>query len=151
MRLVIQRVSQASVTVNESTVASIGIGLLVLVGISLEDTESEADYLVDKLAGLRIFTDPEGKMNLSLQQVGGSMLVVSQFTLYGDCRRGRRPSFDRAAPPDRARNLYDYFVSQARRTGIPVEVGVFQASMAVSLVNQGPVTILIDSQERNRK
>lgn len=151
MRLVIQRVSRASVSVNEGTIAGIGIGLLVFVGVSLEDTESDADYLVDKLTGLRIFTDPEGKMNLSVQQVGGSLLVVSQFTLYGDCRRGRRPSFDRAAPPDGARTLYDYFVAQARRSGVPVETGIFQASMEVSLVNQGPVTILIDSQERNRK
>ena len=151
MRVVIQRVSRASVDVHESTVSSIGIGLLVLVGVSREDTQADADYLVDKIAGLRIFTDADGKMNLSVQQVGGSLLIVSQFTLHGDTRRGRRPSFDRAAPPDRAAALYDYFVSAAQRTGLQVQTGVFQASMEVSLVNHGPVTILIDSEERNQK
>jgi len=151
MRLVIQRVSQASVMVDQSTVSAIGTGLLVLVGISREDSGSDADYLVEKLTGLRIFPDAKGKMNLDIRQAGGSLLIVSQFTLYGDCRRGRRPSFDRAAAPDRARVLYDYFVAAVRSTGVNVQAGIFQASMSVALVNQGPVTILIESEDRKRK
>ena len=120
-------------------------------GISREDGQSDADYLVEKLTGLRIFPDAEGKMNLDIRQAGGAILIVSQFTLYGDCRRGRRPSFDRAAPPDRARVLYDYFVAAVRRTGVNVREGVFQASMSVALVNQGPVTVLIESEDRKLK
>ena len=137
--------------VDQSTISAIGTGLLVLVGISREDDASDADYLVEKLTGLRVFSDAEGKMNLDIRQAGGSLLVVSQFTLYGDCRRGRRPSFDRAATPDRARVLYDYFVAAARSTGLNVQEGIFQASMSVALINQGPVTILIESEDRKRK
>jgi D-aminoacyl-tRNA deacylase len=159
MKLVIQRVSEASVAIHDdkqdapriSTVASIRTGLAVLVGIAREDSEIDADYLSDKLLGLRIFPDEEGKMNRSVADAGGSLLVVSQFTLYGDCRRGRRPSFDQAAPPDRARALYDYFVQVLRRGPVPVETGVFQAMMEVRLINQGPVTILMDSMDRTRK
>jgi D-aminoacyl-tRNA deacylase len=148
MRLLIQRVSTARVTVSERTVGVIGPGLLVFLGISREDTEAEADYLVDKLLGLRIFRDDEDKMNRNIQDAGGALLIVSQFTLYGDCRRGRRPSFDRAAPPERARVLYDYFVAAAARSPVPVQCGEFQAMMEVHLVNDGPVTILIDSADR---
>jgi len=124
------------------------MGLLVLIGISRSDTIEDAAYLVDKLIGLRIFPDAEGKMNLNVREAGGSLLLVSQFTLYGDCRRGRRPSFDHAAPPEQAQALYSHFVACARRGPVPVETGVFQASMLVHLVNDGPVTILIDSADR---
>jgi len=151
MRTVIQRVSQASVTVNGSTISRIATGLLVLIGVKRDDSTADADYLVDKIVHLRVFPDDAGKMNRDLTEAGGSLLVVSQFTLYGDCRRGRRPSFDRAAPPERARELYECFLEAARRTGVPVEAGVFQASMEVNLVNQGPVTILVDSEERPTK
>jgi D-tyrosyl-tRNA(Tyr) deacylase len=148
MRLVIQRVSEACVIVNESTIGSIRRGLAVFVGIGQQDTEADANYLIDKLLGLRVFPDENGKMNRNIQEAGGSLLLVSQFTLYGDCRRGRRPSFDRAAPPERARALYRYFVESARQGPVPVETGIFQASMKVHLVNEGPVTLLIDSAER---
>jgi len=148
MRVVIQRVSEASVRVNESTTGSIGRGLVILIGIGQQDTEADADYLIDKLLGLRIFPDENGKMNRNVQEAGGSLLLVSQFTLYGDCRKGRRPSFDRAAPPERAQALYTYFVESARRGPVPVETGVFQASMQVQLVNEGPVTLLMDSADR---
>jgi D-tyrosyl-tRNA(Tyr) deacylase len=148
MRLVIQRVREASVTVNNGTTGSIRTGLLVFLGVSRTDTVEDADYLVRKLLGLRVFSDDDGKMNRNLREAGGSLLVVSQFTLYGDCRRGRRPSFDQAAPPDQAQDLYNYFVESAKRGPVPVETGVFQASMQVYIVNDGPVTILIDSAER---
>jgi len=148
MRVVIQRVSEASVRVNESTTGSIGRGLVILIGIGQQDTEADADYLIDKLFSLRIFPDENGKMNRNVQEAGGSLLLVSQFTLYGDCRRGRRPSFDRAAPPERAQALYKYFVESARRGPVPVETGIFQASMQVQLVNEGPVTLLMDSADR---
>ena len=151
MKLVIQRVSEARVSVGGTVVGAIGKGLLVLLGISKSDGESDADYLLDKLAGLRIFQDEEGKMNRNVSEVNGSILIVSQFTLYGDCRKGRRPSFDAAAGADQALPLYNYFVESLRRTQVPVETGTFQAMMDVHLVNQGPVTILIDSAERNRK
>jgi D-tyrosyl-tRNA(Tyr) deacylase len=151
MKLVIQRVSEARVTVNQETVGAIRTGLVVLVGISKLDTESDAEYLADKLLGLRIFADENGKMNRNVGEANGALLVISQFTLYGDCRKGRRPSFDSAAPPDRAISLYNYFVETVRKSQIHVETGVFQAIMEVQLVNQGPVTILIDSEERNRK
>jgi len=124
--------------------------LLVLIGVSKHDTPADADYLVEKLIGLRVFPDEEGKMNCSVQEVGGSLLLVSQFTLYGDCRRGRRPNFDQAAPPEQAQALYDYFVGRARQGPVPVETGIFQASMMVQLVNEGPVTILMDSDDRKR-
>jgi D-tyrosyl-tRNA(Tyr) deacylase len=145
MRAVVQRVSGASVTVEQQVVGEIGNGLLVLLGVSKNDAESDADYLVEKVAGLRIFEDPDGKMNLSVADVGGAVLAVSQFTLCGDARRGRRPSFDDAARPERARELYEYFVGQMSRRGLRCETGRFQTTMSVSLVNEGPVTILLDS------
>ena len=151
MRLILQRVSQASVTVGETTVGSIRTGLLILAGMSRSDTESEVDYLSDKVMGLRIFPDSSGKMNLNIVDAGGSLLIVSQFTLYGDCRKGRRPSFDQAAPPERAQALYNYFVEKLRRGPVPVETGVFQAMMEVHLVNQGPVTILMDTADRDKE
>ncbi len=145
MKAVIQRVRRASVTVDGAVSGAIGGGLLVLLGVGRGDTEAAADYLAGKIAGLRIFPDAEGKMNLSLLDTGGAMLVVSQFTLYGDCRKGRRPSFDAAAPPEEARRLYEYFVSKVRAANIPVETGVFQAHMDVELLNDGPVTLIIES------
>lgn len=120
--------------------------MLVLLGVAKNDSKADADFLVDKIVNLRIFADEDQKMNRSLLDTGGALLVVSQFTLYGDCRKGRRPSFDLAAPAEQARSLYEYFVAKARETGIRVETGVFQASMAVSLTNDGPVTLLIESR-----
>jgi D-tyrosyl-tRNA(Tyr) deacylase len=137
--------------VNFSTIGSIGSGFVVFVGISRTDSKDDADYLLDKVLGLRVFPDAEDRMNLNIGQAGGSLLLISQFTLYADCRRGRRPSFDQAAPPEQARLLYDYFVEQARKSPIPVETGIFQAAMQVELVNQGPVTIWIDSGERKAR
>jgi D-tyrosyl-tRNA(Tyr) deacylase len=151
MRLVIQRVKQAQVTVSSSTAGAILGGLVVFIGISRSDTRADADYLLDKLLGLRIFPDDAGKMNRNVVESGGSLLLISQFTLYGDCRKGRRPSFDRAAPPELAQGLYDYFVGSARAGPVPVETGIFQASMEVHLVNDGPVTILLDSDDRQKK
>ena len=151
MRLVIQRVSEARVTVNHGATGSIQTGLLVFLGVSRTDTVEDADYLTGKLLGLRIFPDEDGKMNRDVQEAGGSLLIVSQFTLYGDCRKGRRPSFDQAAPPDQAQVLYNYFVESAKRGQVPVETGVFQAMMQVHIVNDGPVTILIDSAERAKR
>jgi D-aminoacyl-tRNA deacylase len=148
MRLLIQRVSRASVTVNEIAEGTISTGLLVFLGIGKTDTRQDADYLLDRLLGLRIFPDENGKMNRSVGEAGGALLIVSQFTLYADCRRGRRPSFDPAAPAVLAQALYDYFVNAARRTPLQVETGVFQASMQVHLINEGPVTIWMDSAER---
>ena len=148
MRLVVQRVTEARVTVNNGATGSIRTGLLVFLGVSRTDTVADADYLTGKLLGLRIFSDEDGKMNRNLQEAGGSLLIVSQFTLYGDCRKGRRPSFDQAAPPDQAQDLYNYFVESAKRGPVPVETGVFQAMMQVHIVNDGPVTILMDSVER---
>lgn len=145
MRAVLQRVREARVEVNGSVTGSIGKGLLVLLGVAREDTTRDADYLAEKVAGLRIFPDEEGKMNRSVQEAGGAVLVVSQFTLYGDTRKGRRPSFDRAAPPEQARALYEYFVQALRARGLPVETGVFQAMMQVHLINDGPVTIICES------
>jgi D-aminoacyl-tRNA deacylase len=145
MRVIVQRVSSASVIVKESTVGIIGPGLLVFLGVSRADTVDDAAYLLDKVLWLRIFTDEDGKMNRNVQESGGSLLIVSQFTLYGDCRKGRRPSFDEAAPTEQARALYDHFVEAARRSAVPVQTGEFQAMMEVHLVNNGPVTILIDS------
>ncbi len=147
MRAVVQRVSQARVTVQGEVTGKIDRGLLVLIGIGSADTESGADYLADKIAGLRIFEDAQGKMNLSVADVGGSVLAVSQFTLYGDVRHGRRPSFDAAAPPEKARALYEYFVERIRATGLRCETGRFQEMMQVELVNDGPVTILLDSSK----
>jgi D-tyrosyl-tRNA(Tyr) deacylase len=147
MRAVIQRVSRASVEVEERTVGEIGDGLMVLVAVARDDTEAEADYLADKIINLRIFNDEQGKMNLSLLDRGGAMLVVSQFTLYGDARRGRRPSYTGAAEPEKANALYEYFVERVRAQGVRVETGVFQAMMKVHLTNDGPVTILLDSEK----
>jgi len=147
MRAVVQRVSRCRVTVEGHVTGEIGLGLLVLLGVSKSDNEPAADYLIEKIVGLRIFEDAEGKMNLSVQEAGGAVLVVSQFTLYGDVRRGRRPSFDAAARPEEARRLYEYFVERVRATGLRCETGQFQAMMEVELVNSGPVTILLDSQK----
>lgn len=147
MRAVVQRVSRCRVTVDGTTVGEIGPGLLVLLGVSKTDTEAAADYLVEKIIGLRIFEDTEGKMNLSVQDSGGAVLVVSQFTLYGDARRGKRPSFDAAAQPEEAKRLYEYFVAKVRVAGLRCETGQFQAMMEVELVNSGPVTILLDSEK----
>lgn len=148
MRLVIQRVHEARVVITGNIHSSIQLGLVVLVGIGRFDTVADADYLVDKLLGLRIFPDEEGKMNRNVSAAGGSLMIVSQFTLYGDCRRGNRPSFDQAAPPDQAVKLYEHFVEAARRGTVPVETGVFQATMQIHLVNHGPVTIWMDSADR---
>jgi len=147
MRAVVQRVTEARVEVAGGPVGEIGAGLLVLIGVAHEDTDSDAQYLVDKIANLRIFDDSEGKMNRSLLETHGSMLVVSQFTLYGDVRRGRRPSYSDAAEPERANELYEHFVERVKAIGIHVETGVFQAMMRVSLTNDGPVTILLDSKK----
>ena len=145
MRAVVQRVSRAQVSVKGEITGQIGSGLLVLLGVGRHDTEQEAKYLVDKIASLRVFEDAAGKMNRSVQEIAGSVLVVSQFTLYADVRRGNRPSFDAAAPPEKARQLYDLFVELIRAAGLHCETGRFQAMMSVELVNQGPVTILLDS------
>ena len=142
-----QRVSHCRVTVDGSVTGEIGKGLLVLLGVSKTDSEAAADYLVEKIIGLRIFEDAEGKMNLSVQDAGGDVLVVSQFTLYGDVRRGKRPSFDAAARPEEAKRLYEYFVERVRAAGLRCETGQFQAMMEVELINSGPVTILLDSEK----
>ena len=147
MRAVVQRVSRAKVTVGDEVTGEIGKGLLVLLGVAQEDNEAGADYLVDKVVGLRVFEDADGKMNLSVADAAGAVLVVSQFTLYGDVRRGKRPSFDRAARPERANELYEYFVAKVRVAGLRCETGRFQAMMDVELVNDGPVTILLDSEK----
>jgi len=145
MRAVVQRVSRAKVTVDAETTGEIGLGLLVLLGVGRGDEESGADYLAEKIIGLRIFEDDGGKMNRSVVDVGGAVLVVSQFTLYGDVRKGKRPSFEDAAPPARARELYECFVGRIRAGGVRCETGRFQEMMSVELVNEGPVTILVDS------
>lgn len=144
MRALLQRVTEARVTVDGNVTGEIGPGLLVLLGVSKLDTEADAEFVAQKVLNLRIFEDENGKMNRSLLDTGGAMLVVSQFTLYGDCRKGRRPSFDDAAPAGQARALYEHFVAIARRS-VRVETGVFQAHMAVSLVNDGPVTLLVET------
>jgi D-tyrosyl-tRNA(Tyr) deacylase len=148
MRAVIQRVHQASVTVADQIVGQIGVGYLVLLGVEQGDTQDDVNYMAGKVIGLRIFEDDAGKMNLSLQEVSGAMLVVSQFTLLGDCRKGRRPSFIQAAPPEIAKALYQSFVAEIKGQGIPVETGIFQAEMLVSLTNNGPVTMLLDSKKQ---
>ena len=148
MRAIVQRVTRAKVTVEGRITGEIGMGLLVLLGVSQNDTTLSADYLVDKVLGLRIFEDDAGKMNRSVVDVGGAVLAVSQFTLFGDVRHGKRPSFDEAARPEKAKELYDYFVAKIRATGMRCETGVFQAMMDVELVNNGPVTIMIDSDRK---
>jgi D-tyrosyl-tRNA(Tyr) deacylase len=145
MRAVIQRVTRASVTVGGKTAGEIGLGFLVLLGVGKQDTEADAEYLAEKTAGLRVFPDAEDKMNRSIGEAGGAVLVVSQFTLYGDCRKGRRPSFDQAAPPELGHALYEKYIAALRARGLAVETGTFQAMMQVELVNDGPVTLLLDS------
>jgi D-tyrosyl-tRNA(Tyr) deacylase len=146
MRIVLQRVTRAHVEVGGDTVGSIADGLVILLGVTHLDTQEDADYLASKVIHLRIFADDEGKMNRSLIDAGGALLVISQFTLYGDCRKGRRPGFDGAAPPGQARALYEYFVQQLKASSVKVETGVFQAEMKVALVNDGPVTFVLDSK-----
>ncbi len=148
MRVVVQRVTQAKVEVDGAVTGEIGAGLLVLLGVAKSDTAADAEFLAEKVAGLRVFSDEEGKMNRSVLEAGGAALAVSQFTLYGDCRKGRRPSFDLAAPAQQARALYEHFVAALRRAGVRVETGIFQAHMAVSLVNDGPVTLIVESPSR---
>ena len=145
MRAVIQRVARAQVSVGKEITGKIDAGLLVLLAVGNTDTRADADYLAEKIAGLRIFEDEQGKMNRSVVEAGGAVLAVSQFTLYGDVRRGKRPSFDAAAPPEQARGLYEYFVERIRAAGLRCEAGRFQEMMQVELVNDGPVTILLDS------
>ena len=147
MRALLQRVTQASVVVEGLVVGKINAGLLILLGVAKPDTVADAAVLVEKVLNLRIFPDAEGKMNRSLLDTRGSLLVVSQFTLYGDCRKGRRPGFDAAAPAEQARALYESFVKIARRSGLQVETGVFQAHMEVGLINDGPVTLMLETNE----
>ena len=146
MRAVVERVSRAQVVVDGEIVGKIAAGLLVLLGVAKNDTAADAEYLAAKIAGLRIFDDQRGRMNLSVSETQGAVLAVSQFTLYGDVRRGKRPSFDEASPPELARQLYEHFVAQIRAAGLVCETGRFQAMMQVELVNDGPVTVLIDSR-----
>ena len=147
MRAVVQRVSSASVTVGGEVRGAIGAGLLVLVGIAPQDAETDVAWMAEKLRTLRVFEDEAGKMNRSVEEIGGAVLLVSQFTLYGDCRKGRRPSFDGAAPPDLGERLYNALAAALRAAGLRVETGVFRAAMRVGLVNDGPVTLLLDSQK----
>jgi D-tyrosyl-tRNA(Tyr) deacylase len=147
MRAVVQRVTNSKVTVEDSVVGQIQHGLMVLLGVGLEDSLSDADYLVEKILNLRIFEDDDGKMNKSLLDIGGEILVVSQFTLYGDCRKGKRPSFDKAARPEKANELYEYFLNKCIQYNIVVQKGVFQAHMLVDISNDGPVTLLLDSKK----
>lgn len=146
MKLVIQRVKQASVTVNAEVVGRIGPGMLILLGIAKGDGETQVNHLAEKVAGLRIFEDPDGKMNLSAAEVKAEFLIVSQFTLLGDCAKGRRPSFEKAADPKTAETLYNFFVAKLRQQNFKVETGRFQAIMEVSLVNDGPVTFVLDTE-----
>lgn len=147
MRAVVQRVVKADVTVEEKVTGSIENGLMVLLGVEDEDEEADAAYMAEKISGLRIFEDEEGKMNLSVKDVGGDLLAVSQFTLFGDCRKGKRPSFIKAARPERANELYRKFVALCQEQGLRVEEGIFQAEMLVRIYNDGPVTILVDSKK----
>jgi len=147
VRAVIQRVSSASVAVDDNEVAAIGTGFLVLLGVAADDGPEDADYIARKVVDLRVFRDDEGKMNRPLREVDGSVLVISQFTLYGDCRKGRRPSYTGAAPPERAERLYEDVAARIAEAGIPTSKGVFGAMMDISLVNDGPVTLLLDSSK----
>jgi D-aminoacyl-tRNA deacylase len=149
VRAVLQRVERAQVIVEGQVVGAIGKGLLVLLGVTHADTAADADYLAGKIVELRIFPDEAGKMNRSVVDAGGALLVVSQFTLYGDCRKGRRPSFDDAAPPEQARALYEYFIERVRYRNVQTEAGIFQATMSVELVNDGPVTLICESKLDN--
>ncbi len=146
MRAVIQRVKESSVTVKNEIIGKIGRGLLVLLGVANEDKTNDAEYLADKITNLRIFEDDKGKMNRSLLETGGEMIVVSQFTLLGDCRKGRRPSFMNAADPEKANELYEHFVKEVRQKGVSVKTGRFRAMMEVSLINDGPVTIILENK-----
>ena len=148
MRAVLQRVTEARVDVDHKTVGAIGKGLLILLGVAKGDTQADADWLLEKIVNLRIFEDEVGKMNLSALDTQGGLLVVSQFTLYGDTRKGRRPGFDQAARPEDARTLYEYFLERARSTGLQTAAGIFQAEMAVHLCNDGPVTLICDSPQK---
>ncbi|BDC52168.1 D-aminoacyl-tRNA deacylase [Bryobacterales bacterium F-183] len=145
MRAVVQRVREARVEVDGAVTGAIGQGLMILLGVSKEDTEAQAEWLVSKIVGLRIFEDADGKMNRSVADIQGGLLIVSQFTLYGDTRKGKRPSFDQAAPAEKARALYERFVELARGTGLAVGTGIFQADMQVHLVNDGPVTLIVET------
>jgi D-aminoacyl-tRNA deacylase len=145
MRAVVQRVARAKVEAEGRLTGQIGKGLLIFLGVGNGDTPQEAEYLLEKILNLRIFEDAEGKLNLSLKDIGGELMVISQFTLYADCRKGRRPSFTAAAPPEEAKALYEYFLEKAKVAGIPAAAGVFQSHMEVELVNSGPVTILLDT------
>jgi len=145
MRIVLQRVKSARVDVARESVGSIGVGIVILLGVTHTDNEEDTEYLADKVVQLRIFPDEARRMNRSLLEAGGSVLVVSQFTLYGDCRKGRRPSFDHAAPPEQACALYEYFIQRLKSSNIAVETGVFQAEMEIHLINDGPVTFILDS------
>lgn len=151
MRVVLQRVSRAVVRVDGETIAEIGKGLLILVGVKTGDSEKDAEFLAEKCSGLRVFEDGQGKMNLALSDVRGSVLAVSQFTLYGDCRKGRRPSFTDAAPPEAGERLYEHFVSKLREFGAPVQTGKFGAKMEVELANDGPVTFVLDTDSKERE
>jgi D-aminoacyl-tRNA deacylase len=148
MRILIQRVSRAEVRVDGKIEGRISAGIVALIGVATADTQRDADYLAGKLVHLRIFEDAAGKMNLSAIETGAEALIISQFTLYGDCRKGRRPGFDAVAPPDLAREMYEYFVDKVRKSGLITQTGVFQAHMEVELVNDGPVTFLLESPTR---
>ncbi|AHF10142.1 MULTISPECIES: D-aminoacyl-tRNA deacylase [Dehalobacter] len=148
MRGVVQRVKSAAVRVENQTVGQIGVGLMVLIGIGQEDNRDDVKWLADKILNLRVFEDDQAKMNLSVADVGGELLLVSQFTLFGDCRKGRRPSFSEAAPPETARAMFESLTEYLQKTGIKVETGLFQADMDVELVNHGPVTLLLDSKKQ---
>ena len=148
MKAVVQRVKESHVEVDHNIVASIGNGLLVLLGVQEDDTEKDVNFLVEKIINLRIFEDENGRMNISLKDVKGELLVVSQFTLLGDCRKGRRPSYIKAAPPEKANDLYEYFIKEAGKLGIVTKSGIFQAMMDVSLINNGPVTLLLDTRDK---
>jgi D-tyrosyl-tRNA(Tyr) deacylase len=147
MRAVIQRVSRASVAVDGAVTGSIGRGLLVFLGVGKEDTDKDIDFIADKIVNLRIFEDTDGKMNLSVKDIGGSVLLISQFTLYGDCRKGRRPDFTAAGPPDKANQLYEQTIAAIKERGVLVETGVFAAHMHIDSINDGPVTLILDSRK----
>lgn len=148
MRSIIQRVANASVMVDEKIIGKIGQGFLVLLGVGKEDTEADLVYLAEKILNLRVFSDCKDKMNLSIQDISGELLIISQFTLYGDCRKGRRPSFDKACLPQEANEMYQKFVEYCKQTGLKVETGVFGADMKVALLNDGPVTLMLDSKKK---
>lgn len=148
MKAVVQRVTKSSVTIDNKKVSEIDKGILVLLGVGVDDTQKDADFLAEKIINLRIFEDDHGKMNISLKDINGQLMVVSQFTLLGDCRKGRRPSYVKAARPEKANELYEYFVEKAGSLGIETKTGVFQAMMDVSLVNSGPVTLILDTKEK---